>query len=67
SVAVRVNEEVRKLRIEDHDISVSLGVASWNKTYNTPEAFIDAADQAMYQAKRSEGGKVRIVSAESSG
>jgi PleD family two-component response regulator len=35
--------------------------------YPTPEAFIEAADQAMYSAKRSGGEKVRIATTESSG
>ena len=67
SVAERLNQEVEKVKIEDREISVSLGVAAWNKTYSTPEAFIDAADRAMYSAKRSGGEKVRIASTDSGG
>lgn len=67
SVAERLNQEVDKVKIEDRKISISLGVASWNKTYGTPEAFIDAADRAMYSAKRSEGSKVRIANVVSDG
>lgn len=61
SVAERINLEVEKLKVEDKQLAISLGVASWNKTYTTPEIFIDAADRAMYQAKRSEGDQVRIA------
>lgn len=67
SVAERLHQEVSRLKIEDRQISVSLGVAAWNKTFTTPESFIDAADRAMYSAKRSEGGKVKVASKESSG
>jgi two-component system cell cycle response regulator len=66
SVAQRINQEVEKLKVEDKQLAISLGVASWNKTYTTPEIFIDAADRAMYQAKRSEGDQVRIADQESS-
>lgn len=66
SVAQRINQEVEKLKIEGRSLSISLGVASWNKTYTTPEIFIDAADRAMYQAKRSEADQVRIADKESS-
>lgn len=66
SVAQRINQEVEKLKVEDKQLAISLGVASWNKTYTTPEIFIDAADRAMYQAKRSEGDRVRIADKESS-
>jgi two-component system cell cycle response regulator len=66
SVAERLHQEVGKLKLEDRPLSVSLGVATWNKTYTTPEIFIDAADRAMYQAKRAEGEQVRIAKIESS-
>lgn len=66
SVAQRIHQEVTKLKIESIMLSISLGVASWNKTYTTPELFIEAADRAMYQAKRSEGDRVRIAPRESS-
>lgn len=66
SVAERINQEVKKLKIEGRSLSISLGVASWNKTFTTPEIFIDAADRAMYQAKRSDADRVRIADKESS-
>jgi two-component system cell cycle response regulator len=66
SVAERLHKEVAKLKLEGCSLSVSLGVAAWNKTYTTPEIFIDAADRAMYQAKRSEGEQIRIAKIESS-
>jgi two-component system cell cycle response regulator len=67
SVAERIHQAVDQLKVDDHQISVSVGVASWNRIYPTPEAFIEAADQAMYSAKRSGGEKVRIATTESSG
>jgi diguanylate cyclase (GGDEF)-like protein len=66
SVANRINEEVNKLRLEDKAIRISLGVASWNKIYTTTEMFIEAADKAMYQAKRTEGEHIRVVEREQS-
>lgn len=66
SVAERLHQEVAKLKLEDRTLGISLGVASWKKTYTTPEIFIDAADRAMYLAKRSEGGRVQIADKESS-
>ena len=56
-------EKVRNLvektvfRFEDHDIAVtvSVGVAAHDKTLHTVDAFIEAADEALYRAK--DGGR----------
>jgi diguanylate cyclase (GGDEF)-like protein len=66
SVAKRINQEVMKLRLEDKAIRISLGVASWKKIYTSTELFIEAADKAMYQAKRAEGEHIRVVDRDSS-
>ncbi len=66
SVAERINQEVAKLKVEHIQLSISLGVAAWNKTYTSPETFIEAADRAMYQAKRSDDNRVRIADQEAS-
>ena len=66
SGAERSNLEGGKLKVENIQLSISLGVAAWNKTYTSPEIFIEAADRAMYQAKRSEDNRVRIADQEAS-
>jgi diguanylate cyclase (GGDEF)-like protein len=61
SVANRINQEVNTLRIDDKAIRISLGIASWKKIYTSTELFIEAADKAMYQAKRAEGEHIRVI------
>lgn len=59
--AVQVAEKLRKL-VEDHPfrgeesqpqgrVTISLGVASWNRDGDTTAALIQKADQALYRAK----------------
>jgi diguanylate cyclase (GGDEF)-like protein len=64
--AENILETVRRLQIKHRGqvlgaITVSLGVASFPKHGETPEALIRAADRALYQAK--EGGRNKLASA----
>ena len=45
---------------EEHQFTVSLGVAEYNRPWNTASKFFDQADQALYQAKNT--GKNRVCS-----
>lgn len=45
---------------EEHQFTVSLGVAEYDKPWNTASKFFDQADQALYQAKNT--GKNRVCS-----
>lgn len=45
---------------EDHQFTVSLGVAEYAKTWESASKFFDQADQALYQAKKT--GKNRVCS-----
>lgn len=64
--AENILDTVRRLQIKHRGqvlgaITVSLGVASFPKHGETPEALIRAADRALYQAK--EGGRNKLASA----
>jgi len=65
AAATEVSERIRAhLSAESFDggkITVSIGVAELPDHGDTPEAIIEAADQAMYQAKRD--GRNRVVQA----
>jgi two-component system cell cycle response regulator len=61
AVAERISAEIDRIEFEECKLSVSLGVAQWSPRYQTMEAFIDAVDNAMYQAKRSGKQSRRIV------
>lgn len=45
---------------KEHQFTVSLGVAEYEKPWNTASMFFDQADQALYQAKNT--GKNRVCS-----
>ena len=64
--AESILDNVRRLQVKHRGqvlgaITVSLGVASFPKHGETPEALIRAADRALYQAK--EGGRNKLASA----
>jgi len=70
SLAIRVGERIRRaiaeapFRIDDLsgeiEITVSIGVAAYTPTDNTPDNILRRADQALYAAKRE--GRNRVVS-----
>lgn len=53
TVAERVDKEIRSIDFQGGDLSASIGVAQWNESYEKPEDFIHAADEAMYSVKHS--------------
>lgn len=63
-VARRVLDEIGKQPFDRGSLSVSIGVAQWRQDYATPEAFIQAADVAMYAAKRAGGDRHYALSSE---
>jgi diguanylate cyclase (GGDEF)-like protein len=63
-VAKRVRREITSNPFEEMAISVSVGVGQWGEEFNTPQGFLHAVDQALYQAKRSEDKKIFACSPE---
>jgi two-component system cell cycle response regulator len=61
AVAERIAAEIDRADFGVCALSVSLGVAQWSPLYKSMEAFIDAVDNAMYQAKRSGSPSHRVV------
>lgn len=59
-LAERIREKIEKeIKIEEKSVTVSLGVAAFNKKCQELEAIIENADKALYRAKRE--GKNKVV------
>lgn len=58
---IRTVVEQQPLKCLDQtvQVTVSLGIAPWTAVYQEPAQWLDAADQALYAAKR--GGRNRVV------
>lgn len=52
-------ENLRIEEIQQHQVTFSAGIAAYKNKYHTSTAMINAADEALYMAKRS--GKNRVV------
>jgi two-component system cell cycle response regulator len=57
-VAKRVRREITSKPFEETIVSVSVGIGQWDEDFNTPQGFLHAVDQALYQAKRSGDKKI---------
>ncbi len=57
--AARIQQEIASLQIQGKRITVSIGIAAFPDHGNTPDELVKAADDALYQAKRT--GKNRII------
>jgi diguanylate cyclase (GGDEF)-like protein len=64
SVAEKVRQGVRKLRIEgiDRAITASIGIAVFPTDATTPEALMRCADRALYAAKQHGRDRIEIAS-----
>jgi len=65
--AFTVAERVRRMVAQETEneqilITASLGLASWPSDGLTPDDIVDAADQALYYAKRTGGDRTCVVS-----
>jgi two-component system cell cycle response regulator len=59
-VAERIAMEVRRIHAGEHHVTASLGVVQWNPKFKESKDFLDAADRALYAAKRRGGGAIVI-------
>lgn len=57
-LAERYRARVESTNFPGKKITTSIGLAVWQPRFERPEQFIDAADQALYAAKR--GGRNRV-------
>lgn len=59
-VAARICAKITNAPFHDDEISVSAGVVQWTSAFPTVESYLEAADQAMYQAKRGGGRQIFV-------
>jgi two-component system cell cycle response regulator len=62
-VGKRICEKITSTIFRGEQLSVSAGVAQWMHEYTSPEHFLEAVDQAMYQAKRAGGKRICLLGA----
>lgn len=60
-LAERYRARVESTNFPGRKITTSIGLACWQPRYERPEQFIDAADQAMYAAKRAGRNRVAVA------
>jgi len=60
-VAQRVCSKITSTSFKGELLSVSAGVAQWSPTHSTAESFLEAVDQAMYQAKWAGGRRIFVL------
>ncbi len=60
-VAQRVCSKITSTSFKGELLSVSAGVAQWSPTHGTAESFLEAVDQAMYQAKWAGGRRIFVL------
>lgn len=51
-IGERIRERVENAEFPKRQITVSIGIAAYSPFHNTPDEIIEAADKALYQAKR---------------
>lgn len=66
-VGGRIFNSIARLPVQDVTVSMSAGVAQWRPDYTTPEDYLRAVDQALYQAKRAGGHQIAVITREVEG
>jgi len=57
--AERIRKEIESMTVQATRITVSIGIAAFPQHGTTPDGLVKAADDALYEAKKT--GKNRIV------
>jgi diguanylate cyclase (GGDEF)-like protein len=63
-VADRIGTEVRKIRAGDRGVTASIGVVGWIPAHRSSKDLLEAADRALYEAKRRGRGSIVLYPAE---
>lgn len=66
-IAERIRSRVESTRFPHRQVTVSVGIATLSLEINTPEKLIEAADAALFDAKRLGKNSVRVYSGRASG
>lgn len=59
AVAERIAEASRGIRCEGDRVYFSIGISEWGPAIESIEAFLEQADQALYEAKNAGGRRIR--------
>ncbi|HEY0658991.1 MAG TPA: GGDEF domain-containing protein, partial [Pyrinomonadaceae bacterium] len=60
TIAERIRERVESTQFPNRQVTVSIGIATCTPAISTWESLVKAADEAMYEAKRSGRNNVKI-------
>jgi diguanylate cyclase (GGDEF)-like protein len=60
TIAERIRERVESTQFPNRQVTVSIGIATCTTALSTWESMIEAADKAMYEAKRAGRNNVKI-------
>lgn len=63
-VGKRICEKIASTPFRGELLSVSAGVAQWMREFTSSEHFLQAVDQAMYQAKKAGGKRICVIGAQ---
>lgn len=61
SVAARIVQHFATLDVDGEAVSASIGVAAWGPAHSQADAFVQAADRALYRAKALGGRTVALA------
>jgi diguanylate cyclase (GGDEF)-like protein len=62
-LAERARAAIADVSVHGSALSASAGVATWPGDADTPDALLEAADRALYEAKRAGRGRTAVASA----
>lgn len=60
-IAERVRKRIENMNFPNQTVTVSVGVSAYSPLHNSPQEIIEAADKALYQAKRIGKNNVQLL------
>ncbi len=60
TISERIREKIETTKFPKRKVTVSVGIASYSKIVCTPQKLVEAADEALYEAKRQGKNNVKV-------